>query len=104
LLNPKQALAAQPLVVRMRHKPAKNALHAGSDEAIETTFALPATAMARSFEEAPENFRFAAAVGAFAEILRQSPHAASFRLDEVGRIAASASRGRKDRVELASLV
>jgi Ca-activated chloride channel family protein len=93
-----------PLVVRMRYKPAKNALHGGSDEASETSFPMPAAAIASSFDQAPENFRFAVAVGAFAEILRKSPHAAEWKLEDVERIAASASAGRKERIELVNLV
>jgi Ca-activated chloride channel family protein len=98
------ARPSSPLVVRMRHKPAKNALHGGSDEAIETSFPMPMSAIAPSFEEAPENFRFATAVGAFAEVLRKSPYVAGVRLEEVERIAAAASHGRKDRTELVNLV
>ncbi|HVH47109.1 MAG TPA: VWA domain-containing protein [Labilithrix sp.] len=99
-----KALRTSPLVVRMRHKPAKNALHGGSDEAIESRFPMPASAMSSSFAQAPESFRLAVAVGAFAEILRKSPHAAEWRLEDVERIAASTSQGRKDRTELVLLV
>ncbi|MBX3207757.1 MAG: von Willebrand factor type A domain-containing protein [Labilithrix sp.] len=103
LVNPKQ-IAASPLVVRMRHKPAKNALHGGSDEAIESAFAMPASAIHASFEEAPESYRFAVAVGGFAEVLRKSPHAASVPLENVERIAAASTQGRRERVELVGLV
>lgn len=43
-----------------------------------TAFPMPEAAFASSFDEAPESFRFA--VGAFAEVLRKSPHAADWKL------------------------
>lgn len=103
LVSPRER-AGSPLVVRVRHKPAKNALHGGSDEAIESAFAMPAGAIASSFEEAPESYRFAVAVAGFAEVLRKSPHAASVQLEDVERLAAAATGGRRERVELVGLV
>ena len=88
----------------MRHKPAKNALNGGSDTAIENTFPMPAAAFAPSFEEAPENFRFAVSVAAFAEILRKSPHAAEWKYADVARIAQASTSQRQERLELVSLV
>jgi Ca-activated chloride channel family protein len=99
-----EARPVRPLVVRMRHKPAKNVLHGGSDDAIETSFAMPERAFASSFEQAPESLRFAAAVAGFAEILRKSPYATGWRMEDVEHIAASAAHGRKERVELTDLV
>ena len=40
------------------------------------------------------------AVGAFAEHLRKSPHAAGIWLEEVAHIAAASAYGRKERLEL----
>ncbi|MBX3231952.1 MAG: von Willebrand factor type A domain-containing protein [Labilithrix sp.] len=104
LVDPAKAAAAPPLTLRMRWKPAKNALHGGGDQASEETFKMPASAIAPSFEEAPESYRFAVAVGAFAEVLRRSPHAADWSLDKIGAIASNATASRKDRTELVSLV
>ena len=103
LVNPKQ-IASAPLVVRMRHKPAKSSAHGGSDAAIETSFAMPANAIASSFEQAPESYRFAVAVGAFAEVLRKSPHAEGWRLEDVERIASASAQGKRERLELVGLV
>jgi Ca-activated chloride channel family protein len=97
-------LASPPIIVRIRHKPAKNELHGGSDVAVETAYTMSAKSISSSFEEAPEDFRFAVSVAAFAEHLRQSPHAASFPLEEVARIAGASAHGRKERLELVSLV
>jgi Ca-activated chloride channel family protein len=46
----------------------------------------------RRIEDASENFRFAAAVAAFGMVLRDSPHKGSATLDDVARLARSASR------------
>ncbi len=104
LADPNALPSASAITVRMRHKPAKNALHGGSDQALESTFAMPQAAFAASFEEAPESYRFAVAVGAFAEVLRKSPHAREWKLADIERIAGAASAQRPERQELASLV
>jgi Ca-activated chloride channel family protein len=103
LIDPNQ-VAGAPLLVRIRHKPAKNVLHGGSDEAIESASSMPVSSISSTFEEAPENYRFALAVGAFAEVLRQSPHAAGWKLEDIERMASSSAQGQKDRVELVGLV
>ncbi|HVJ94221.1 MAG TPA: von Willebrand factor type A domain-containing protein [Labilithrix sp.] len=95
---------ASPLTVRMRHKPAKNALNGGSDTAIESKFVMPKEAILGSFSDAPTSFRFATAVAGFAEILRKSPAAAEWRLADIERIAASSAAGKSERVELVGLV
>ena len=95
---------ASPLTVRLRHKPAKNALHGGSDAATESAFVMPKEAVLRSFEDAPESFRFATAVAGFAEILRRSPSAGDWRFADVERIAGTATRGQQERLELLGLV
>ncbi len=93
-----------PLTVRLRHKPAKNKLHGGSDVAAESAFVMPKEAIAKSFDDAPESFRFATAVAGFAEILRRSPSAAEWRFADVERIASTSAAGRQERVELLGLV
>jgi Ca-activated chloride channel family protein len=93
-----------PLVVRMRQKPAKNALNGGGDRATETVTAMPASAIATSFAAAPGSFRFATAVAGFAEILRHSPAAADWKLADVERIAAASTENRPERAELVALV
>ena len=95
---------ASPLTVRMRQKPAKNALHGGSDVATESAFVMPKEAIFRSFEEAPESFRFATAVAGFAEILRHSPSAADWRFSDIERIASTSTAGKQERLEMLGLV
>jgi Ca-activated chloride channel family protein len=95
---------ASPLTVRLRHKPAKNALHGGSDTATESAFVMPKEAVLRSFDAAPESFRFATAVAGFAEILRRSPSAGDWRFADIERIAGTATRGQQERLELLGLV
>lgn len=104
LVSPKTVPTASALTLRLRYKPAKNALHGGSDEASEAAFAMPATAFVRSFDDAPSSLRFATAVSAFAETLRKSPHAAEYKIEDIERIAAKAAQGRKERIELVNLV
>ncbi|AKT43121.1 vWA domain-containing protein [Chondromyces crocatus] len=91
--------AKAPVVVRLRHK-----TPLGSDKADETLVRMDPSAMASSFEAAPANFRFGAAVAGFAEILRQSPHARSWKLAEVERIAVSAAGQAQEQQEFINLV
>jgi Ca-activated chloride channel family protein len=95
---------ASPIVVRLRHKPARNALNGGSDTATESSVAMPASAIAKTFDAAPENFRFATAVAGFAEILRRSPAANDWKLTDVERIASQSLANRQERIELLELV
>jgi len=88
-----------PVTVRVRHK-----APTGSERAEESVFPMPAASIARTFEGASADFRFAAAVAGLAEVLRKSPHAAEWRLDQVARIANDASQGRAERLELVGLV
>ncbi len=104
LVNPNELPKSAPLVVRMRHKPAKNALHGGSDEAIETEHKMLPTSFASSFEEAPEGFRFAVSLAAFAEILRKSPHAAEWKLADVERIALASASQKPERMQAVALI
>jgi Ca-activated chloride channel homolog len=93
-----------PITLRLRHKPAKNAAHGGSDKATEERFAMPVKDVHASFDGAPESYRFAVAVAGFAEVLRQSPHAAEWKLADVAKIAHTASGTRSERRELVALV
>jgi Ca-activated chloride channel family protein len=77
---------------------------AGSAPASEASFPLESHRIAPGFDAAPESLRFASAVAAFAEILRESPHAKSWKLSELERIATGASEGRSERQELVGLV
>jgi Ca-activated chloride channel family protein len=90
---------ASPLVVRMRHKQPL-----AGDKAAEAAFAMDPSAIAASFDAAPRNFRFATAVAAFAEVLRQSPHAREWSLGDVARIADAAAANTADQQEFVSLV
>jgi Ca-activated chloride channel homolog len=104
LVDPSKAIA-NGIVVRLRHKPAKNALNGASgDAASENAFPMPASAFGASFDEAPESYRFAVSVAAFAEILRKSPHAADWKLADVARIAQASSSQRPERTEFVNLV
>jgi Ca-activated chloride channel family protein len=62
------------------------------------------SSIAASFDAAPANFRFAAAVAGFAEILRQSPHARNSSLSEIERIARASAADRGDQQELLDIV
>ncbi|HSO00278.1 MAG TPA: YfbK domain-containing protein, partial [Candidatus Nanopelagicales bacterium] len=59
--------------------------------------------IASTFDAAPADFRFGAAVVGFAEILRQSPHARGWKLADVERIARGAASQNGDQQEFISL-
>jgi Ca-activated chloride channel family protein len=88
-----------PLTVRVRSK-----APVGSEEATEKAFPMPASAVVASFDAAPASFRFATAVTGFAEILRQSPHARTWSLEDVERIARASAADRADQQEMIELV
>jgi Ca-activated chloride channel family protein len=90
---------ASPLTLRLRHKPAL-----GGDTASESAFPMDASSIAVSFDAAPRNYRFATAVAAFAEVLRQSPHARDWALKDIAKIADQAADSRTDEQEFVSLV
>jgi Ca-activated chloride channel homolog len=90
---------ASPLVLRLRHKPAL-----GGDTASELAFPMDSSAISSSFDSAPRNFRFASTVAAFAEVLRQSPHARDWAMKDIARIADQAADSRSDQQEFVSLV
>lgn len=96
-----KSTAAAPVVVRLRHKTpdAKK-----DDPATETAYAMEASSLFASFDEAPQTFRFASAVTGFAEILRQSPHAREYSLADVAQVAGSAAGDARDQQEMVALV
>jgi Ca-activated chloride channel family protein len=85
-------------IVRVRAKPP------GGVQAAEWTTPVPPAVIAASFAAAATDFRFACAVAAFAEILRESPHAAAWSLDEVAAIARAAAGDAEERLELVALI
>jgi Ca-activated chloride channel family protein len=92
-------LGGSPFTVRVRSK-----APAGSEQATERAFPMPASAVLPSFDAAPANFRFATAVVGFAEILRQSPYAKAWSLEDVERIARASAADRRDQQEMIDLV
>ncbi len=61
-------------------------------KATEHTYQFDGSKLAASFSEASADFRFATAVAATAEILRRSPHARTWKLATIERIAKGASK------------
>lgn len=76
---------ATPVTVRLRAKAPRGS------KAIESVHAFDMSRAYSSYDAAPEDFRFAGAVMAAAEILRESEHAANWNLEKVVSIAQSAS-------------
>jgi Ca-activated chloride channel family protein len=91
----REALLAE---VRLRYK---NQYGESSDE---VTRSIKIAGIAESFEAASTDFRFAAAVVEFAEILRDSVHVETPDLDAVRSLAASTTQGRPEREELVDLI
>ncbi|WP_437571410.1 vWA domain-containing protein [Sorangium sp. So ce542] len=90
---------AAPVVVRLRHK-----APLGSDVAEETLVRMAPGAIAATFDAAPADLRFASAVAGFSEILRHSPHARSWRLSDVEKIARTAASSKGDQQEFIGIV
>jgi Ca-activated chloride channel family protein len=88
-----------PVVVRLRHK-----APLGSDRAEETLVRMDPASIAPSFDAAPADLRFAAAVTGFAEILRQSPHARTWKMADVERVARGSASQNGDQQEFIALV
>ncbi|MBW2453507.1 MAG: von Willebrand factor type A domain-containing protein [Deltaproteobacteria bacterium] len=88
-----------PVIVRLRHKQPL-----GSNKATEMAVQLKPHQVSASFAAAPKSLRFATAVAGFAEVLRKSPHASTWSLDTVERIAREASWGQAEQRELVELV
>ncbi len=75
------------------------------EKASETAFVFDGKRLAPSFEQASPDLRFATAVMGAAEIFRQSPHARSWSLDQVLKIARGATEpGNHERQEFVSLL
>ncbi|MEZ4439201.1 MAG: von Willebrand factor type A domain-containing protein, partial [Polyangiaceae bacterium] len=90
------AAAGHPWVTaHVRHKAPD------ADHATEQAFPLPADHSYATFAEADPSFRFATAAAGLAEVLRESPYATRWSLDDIARIAAASSEGDPHRQELA---
>jgi Ca-activated chloride channel family protein len=71
----------------------------------ESALEIPVELIDRAFEAAPEDLQFAIAVMGAAEIFRHSPHAKSWKLDEIAALArASDSGSDRDRSEFIGLL
>ncbi|MGE5185658.1 MAG: YfbK domain-containing protein [Acidobacteriota bacterium] len=84
-------------LVRIRHKAPEG------DTSTEETFAMvsaPAASLATSTSE----LRFAFAVAAFADVLRDNPDAKGFSLDQIRALAVDSAGADKDRAELVNLI
>jgi len=88
-----------PLTVRIRHKKPL-----GADPATETAHPMAMSSFAKTFETAETSYRLAVSVMAFAEILRESPHAKEWTLGKVESIAKGASVVPAEQSELLELV
>ncbi|WP_426746544.1 VWA domain-containing protein [Myxococcus faecalis] len=75
------------------------------ESASERAFPFPASALSPTFKQAPSDLRFATAVMGAAELLRRSPHAEKWSLDQVREIARSATpSGNEEREEFLALL
>ena len=74
------------------------------DESVEFTTSLDASATGGAFGDAGREFRFAAAVAEFAEILRGSEFAEGSDIWDVQEIAQDASGDKPERIEFIELV
>lgn len=74
------------------------------DVATEFSRPLLASGLAPTFADASPDFRFAAAVTEFSEILRHSKHSEGARFDDVLSLVTATSGGAADRQELGTLV
>jgi len=87
-----------PAIVRIRAKQPRGS------KAQERAFAFNIDNMASSFADAGTDFRFATAVMGAAEILRRSPNARHWTIDEVRQIAIEAHAGKPLRKEFITLL
>ncbi|MRG94369.1 vWA domain-containing protein [Polyangium spumosum] len=90
---------ASPIVLRLRHKQPLS-----GDTATESAFKMDPSSIVASFDAAGRDFRFAATVAAFAEVLRQSPHARNWSMKDIARLADQAASTQSDQQEFVSLV
>ncbi|MEZ4458496.1 MAG: von Willebrand factor type A domain-containing protein [bacterium] len=84
--------------VRVRHK------QPDGYKATEQAFELTDADVRARVADASKDFQFAAAVAAFAEILRESPYAKNISLDLVEEIAKASAGNREDRKEFLGLI
>ncbi len=91
--------AARVATVRVRHRSPDD-----TGPTLETTAVLRGADMAAKLADTSHAFRFAAAVAAFAEIVRQSPYAAHLNLEWVEEIASGALGTQADRPQLIELI
>jgi Ca-activated chloride channel family protein len=87
-----------PVHVTLRYKRPDGGL------AVEQAFALDPASIADRVSNASSGLRFAVAVAGFAEILRGSPFALTWKLDDVAALAAGAGPLSADKSELVGLV
>ena len=73
-------------------------------KAKEQIFTLAAAQFAPKLSKASKDFQFAAAVTAFAEVLRKSPYAEGLSLDLVHEVAKAATMDRQQRKDFLALV
>lgn len=98
------AEAGDLATVRLRYK-APDAAPFDDESALELTHALPVSAVAPSFDDTSDAFRFGAAVAEYAEILRDSPHSEGATFAAIREIAAAAAHpAEPDQAEFVTLV
>lgn len=101
------ALYELELLPGARDRPLANvrvrAMRPRGEQAIEAAYAFPAERLHPAFDAASEDFRFAAAVAGVAEVLRGSPHAATWSLSKARGIACGAAAGVAERREFCDL-
>jgi Ca-activated chloride channel homolog len=73
-------------------------------EAAEWAYPMTASDMAKSFEGASADFRFATAVMGAAEIMRKSPYASDWSMSKAAEIARGSQVGSEERAEFLSLL
>lgn len=93
---------ASLLTVRTRHRSPE--AQDASKPAKEAAYPMPSTAVAASFAEASDDFRFAFATAAFADSLRKSEDSEHWSLAQLREIAAGAAGNSPDRAELVALI
>jgi Ca-activated chloride channel family protein len=90
--------AGNPAVVRLRAK------HPDGARAEETTYPFSREQIVPTFDRSSRAFRLAVSVAAFAEILRGSPFAADWRLEDVRDLAKNAVDSSEPQQELIALI
>ena len=91
--------ADQLALVQIRYKePGATA----DTESLQVNTAIPTTAVAESFDEASDAMKFAAAIAAFAEILKESPFAQPDHFAAISAIIAETTGGDVHREEFSA--